>query len=245
MLFDSWAGVLSPALFRRYVIAPTRRIVAALKQRHPDMPVIGFPRLAGVVLGEYAAATGRAGGGAGHRGRPGAGAGLVPAHVATQGNLDPLALVAGGEALRGGGAPCWTRCAGGRTSSTWATGSCRRRRPSTWPRWSRCVRCMLDAGAALANLHEAMTPAARLAVVLFNLGGPDRIGGGAALPGEPVQGPGDPARAVLRAAVPGPADRLPADQGGERELRDPGRQSPAAGADARSRPARWRRRCRS
>jgi len=100
MLFDSWSGVLSPLLFRRLVIDPTRRIVAALKQRHPAIPVIGFPRLAGMLAGEYAAVTGvdavAIDTGADLR----LAAGLMPARVATQGNLDPAALVAGGEALR-------------------------------------------------------------------------------------------------------------------------------------------------
>ena len=55
MLFDSWAGVLSPSLFRKHVIGPAKRIVEALKRRHPAVPIIGFPRLAGPMLGEYAA----------------------------------------------------------------------------------------------------------------------------------------------------------------------------------------------
>ena len=51
MLFDSWAGVLAPALFRAHVVGPAARIVGALKARHPAVPVIGFPRLAGSMLG--------------------------------------------------------------------------------------------------------------------------------------------------------------------------------------------------
>ncbi len=58
MLFDSWAGVLSPSLFRAHVIAPTARIVQALRARFPAIPIIGFPRLAGPMLAEYALATG-------------------------------------------------------------------------------------------------------------------------------------------------------------------------------------------
>src|SRR4051794_37758223 len=54
MLFDSWAGVLSPNLFRKHVIAPAKTITAALKARYPHVPVIGFPRLAGVMVGAYA-----------------------------------------------------------------------------------------------------------------------------------------------------------------------------------------------
>ena len=100
MLFDSWAGVLSPRLFAKYVTAPTRRIVDALRLRHPHTPIIGFPRLAGVQVGQYAA------GAAVNAVALDTGAelhlatGLVPPGIATQGNLDPLALVAGGEALR-------------------------------------------------------------------------------------------------------------------------------------------------
>ncbi len=99
MLFDSWAGVLSPALFSRYVIAPTKRIVDALRARHPGVPIIGFPRLAGVLVGRYATETGVDGVALDTGAELGLATGLVPDRVATQGNLDPLALVAGGEAL--------------------------------------------------------------------------------------------------------------------------------------------------
>ena len=100
MLFDSWSGVLSPSLFRRLVIGPTTRIVTALKARHPGVPIIGFPRLAGVLVGEYAAKTGVDGVALDTGADLVVATGLVGARVATQGNLDPAALVAGGEALR-------------------------------------------------------------------------------------------------------------------------------------------------
>ena len=98
MLFDSWAGVLSPSLFRTHCVAPAARIVAAIRARHPGVPVIGFPRLAGLMAREYAATgvdciavdTGS---------DIAAVAAMLPAHVAVQGNLDPLALVAGGSAM--------------------------------------------------------------------------------------------------------------------------------------------------
>ena len=57
-MFDSWAGSLSPDQFERWVIAPTARIVAALKERHPETPVIGFPKGAGAKLAAYARETG-------------------------------------------------------------------------------------------------------------------------------------------------------------------------------------------
>ena len=98
MLFDSWAGVLPAAQFRRFVIEPTRIIVAALKQLHPATPVIGFPRLAGTLLAEYAA-TGVQAVGVDTGADPAHAAKAVPMHVAVQGNMDPLVLVAGGAAM--------------------------------------------------------------------------------------------------------------------------------------------------
>ena len=98
MLFDSWAGVLSPSLFRTHVIAPTARVVAELKRRHPGIPVIGFPRLAGSMVGEYAA-TGVNAIGMDTSMDLARAAAMLSDDVALQGNLDPMALVAGGDAL--------------------------------------------------------------------------------------------------------------------------------------------------
>ncbi len=102
MLFDSWAGVLTAAMFRRYVIEPTRRIVAFLRDKRPNLPVIGFPRLAGSLLAEYTVSTGVQCVGIDTAVDPAIAAAAVPATVAVQGNLDPLALVAGGEHLQAG-----------------------------------------------------------------------------------------------------------------------------------------------
>ena len=98
MLFDSWAGVLAPSLFRTHCVRPAARIVSALKARHPGVPVIGFPRLAGVMVRDYAA-TGVDAVGVDTGSDIAAVASMLPAEVAVQGNLDPLALVAGGTAL--------------------------------------------------------------------------------------------------------------------------------------------------
>jgi uroporphyrinogen decarboxylase len=99
MLFDSWAGVLPPSQFRAHVIAPTARIVAALKRLHPEVPVIGFARLAGMMLGEYARATGVQAVGMDTSMDPVLARQAVADTVALQGNLDPLALLAGGPAM--------------------------------------------------------------------------------------------------------------------------------------------------
>ena len=102
MLFDSWAGVLTAAQFRTYVIAPTRRIVDLLHAKRPGLPVIGFPRLAGSLLAEYARETGVRCVGVDTGADPAIAAATVPLDVAVQGNLDPLALVAGGAHLQAG-----------------------------------------------------------------------------------------------------------------------------------------------
>ena len=57
-LFDSWAGSLTGAAFDSYAVAPTAEIIAALKARHPGVPVIAFPREAGARYDGFARATG-------------------------------------------------------------------------------------------------------------------------------------------------------------------------------------------
>jgi uroporphyrinogen decarboxylase len=98
-LFDSWAGSLSPAQFDSWVIAPTARIVAGLKARHPDVPIIGFPKGAGAKLVDYARETGVDALGLDETIDPAWAARSLPADLPLQGNLDPLALLAGGQAL--------------------------------------------------------------------------------------------------------------------------------------------------
>jgi uroporphyrinogen decarboxylase len=99
MLFDSWAGMLSPSQFRRWVIEPTATIVRNVKRLHPSIPVIGFPRLAGPLITEYVQRTGVNTVAIDTSMDPRFAASAVPAHVGLQGNLDPLSLVAGGVAL--------------------------------------------------------------------------------------------------------------------------------------------------
>lgn len=98
-LFDSWAGSLSPAQFERWVIAPNAEIVRRLKALHPDTPVIGFPKGAGGKLPDYANEVGADAIGIDETVDPVWADKALPAHLPVQGNLDPLALVAGGEAL--------------------------------------------------------------------------------------------------------------------------------------------------
>jgi uroporphyrinogen decarboxylase len=98
-IFDTWAGVLSPDEFARWCIAPTKRMITELRRRVPDAKVIGFPRGAGASLLPYLDQV------------PVDAVSLdwmidrnfarenIQARVPVQGNLDPLALLAGGAAL--------------------------------------------------------------------------------------------------------------------------------------------------
>ena len=98
-LFDSWAGSLAPAEFERWVIAPNAKIVAAMKQRFPELPVIGFPKGAGEKLPAYARETGVHAVGIDETVDPLWAARELPAGLPVQGNLDPLLLLAGGEEM--------------------------------------------------------------------------------------------------------------------------------------------------
>ena len=98
-IFNSWAGALPAEAFDRWSIAPTAEIVSRLHEKHPGVPVIGFPRGCGLRAAEYAERTGVAA------------ISIDAAMPATwardhlqprwtvQGNLDQVLLVAGGEAM--------------------------------------------------------------------------------------------------------------------------------------------------
>lgn len=98
-LFESWAGTLSPAQFEQWVIAPNARIAAAIHERAPGVPVIGFPKGAGGKLAAFASATGVDAIGIDETVDPEWAHSVLPAGMPVQGNLDPLVLVSGGEAL--------------------------------------------------------------------------------------------------------------------------------------------------
>lgn len=99
-LFDSWAGVLAEAEFRRWVIAPTKIIASALHERHPSIPLIGFPRGAGGLLPAYAREAGVGAIGLDTQVPLGWAMDILPRKLPVQGNLDPVALVVGGQALK-------------------------------------------------------------------------------------------------------------------------------------------------
>ncbi|TPN25654.1 uroporphyrinogen decarboxylase [Mesorhizobium sp. B2-3-3] len=100
-IFDSWSGVLDDASFERFCVQPVAEIVRQVRAAHPDVPIIGFPKGAGVRYQTYREKTGVTGLGIDW---------TVPLETAkdlqrlgaVQGNLDPLRLVAGGQALADG-----------------------------------------------------------------------------------------------------------------------------------------------
>ena len=98
-LFDSWAGSLAPLEFEKWVIAPNRAIVDRLRDRCPGIPIIGFPKGAGAKLAAYAEGTGVDAIGLDETIDPHWANAVLPKALPVQGNLDPLALIAGGEAL--------------------------------------------------------------------------------------------------------------------------------------------------
>lgn len=102
MLFESWAEGLSPALFERLVIVPTKALVARLAELGVKAPLIGFPRGAGGHLARYAEIAGIAGVGLDTSVTGAFAASALRPGMPRQGNLDPLLLVAGGEALQAG-----------------------------------------------------------------------------------------------------------------------------------------------
>ena len=98
-IFDSWAGLLSAEDFVRWVIRPTAELVRRLRQKHPAIPVIGFPREAASGYEAYIRETG-------------VDALSIDPHVdlgaakklqtikPLQGNLDPVFLVKGGAVMK-------------------------------------------------------------------------------------------------------------------------------------------------
>ena len=98
-LFDSWAGSLKGQDFRDFAVEPARAIIAALKARHPGLPVIAFPREAGQGYVGFARATGADCVALDNSVTPEWAAAHVQTDGCVQGNLDPAHMVTGGAGL--------------------------------------------------------------------------------------------------------------------------------------------------
>lgn len=101
-IFDTWAGILDEDGFRRWCIDPTRRIVDRVRSELSGTRIIGFPRGASARAVSYIEGTGVDAVGIDW---------MMPLDLArdelqpratVQGNLDPIALLAGGPAIDAG-----------------------------------------------------------------------------------------------------------------------------------------------
>ena len=98
-VFDTWAGVLGPEQFQRWCIEPTQKIVAGLRAKIPDAKIIGFPRGAQAMALPYVDMTGVNCIGIDWTFARAIARDVLQRRVAVQGNVDPLALLAGGASL--------------------------------------------------------------------------------------------------------------------------------------------------
>ncbi len=91
-LFDSWAGIVPPHSFQRWVTKPAQQIIQQLRRHHPSIPIIGFPKGAGVMGPAYAEETDVAAIGIDQFTPIRWAAKAYPESVILQGNLDPVLL---------------------------------------------------------------------------------------------------------------------------------------------------------
>jgi uroporphyrinogen decarboxylase len=98
-IFDTWAGVLDDDQFGQWAVEPVKRIIARVRSVCPDARVIAFAKGAGARLGAYASATGADCVGVDWTVPPADARALVDDRIAIQGNMDPMRLIVGGNAL--------------------------------------------------------------------------------------------------------------------------------------------------
>lgn len=101
-IFDTWAGALPETEFRQWVIEPARKLVERIHAERPGVPVIGFPRGAGILYEAYVTETKVNGVSLDTSVPLDWAARVLQPKCTVQGNLDPILLVAGGEALDSG-----------------------------------------------------------------------------------------------------------------------------------------------
>lgn len=98
-IFDSWAGVLPPGQFEKWALEPAKEITRRVREVHPNIPVIGFPRGAGLQYVKYAQETGVDAVSLDSTVPLQWAAENIQPICTVQGNLDNLALLAGGETM--------------------------------------------------------------------------------------------------------------------------------------------------
>ena len=98
-IFDSWAGGLSETTFKTWVIEPTREIVERVRAKHPETPIIGFPRLAGPLYEQFIAEMGVQAVSLDTAMPLDWAVKNIASKVCVQGNMDPRLVIAGGDAM--------------------------------------------------------------------------------------------------------------------------------------------------
>jgi uroporphyrinogen decarboxylase len=98
-IFDTWAGILPAGEFQKWCVAPIARIVAAVRESVPEAKIIGFPRGAGTKLERYISGVAVDAVGLDWMIQLSFAREQIQKRLPIQGNLDPLALKVGGEAL--------------------------------------------------------------------------------------------------------------------------------------------------
>jgi len=101
-IFDSHAGVLPDGAYERWVVEPNARIVAALRKKHPDLPIIGFPRGSGPRYEAFVMKTGVTAVSIDSSIPTAWAAERLQPHAVVQGNLDPVLLLNGGAPMQAG-----------------------------------------------------------------------------------------------------------------------------------------------
>ena len=99
-IFDSWAGALDAESFEKYSIEPIKKIISLVREKYPDIPIIGFPKGAGTGLIKFAKQTGITAIGLDSQTHPQWAAQNLQSLMPVQGNLDPMMLMAGGEKMQ-------------------------------------------------------------------------------------------------------------------------------------------------
>lgn len=98
-IFESWASDLSPYLFNKLVIKPTKKIIKRIRDAGITVPIIGFPKNCGLSIKEYVKSSGISAIAASTETPLDQIRSIIPRNMAIQGNLDPLALRVGGKTL--------------------------------------------------------------------------------------------------------------------------------------------------
>jgi len=98
-IFDTWAGALPEPEFIRWCIEPVKEIVSLVRDKHPEIPIIGFPRGVGVGYKIYGLETGVSALSIDSSVPLSWAAKELQPNCVVQGNLDPVMLMAGGSAM--------------------------------------------------------------------------------------------------------------------------------------------------